>query len=66
MEVIAKLHSIDGDMVELLSKDMRYLFGVMHIDNFSISSTTHDEFDEFEGRLSNGEELTLKIEIVGD
>jgi len=57
MKLIAKLHKIDMDQVELFDEDMRWLFGVFHIDSFS-------EMPELIDALYAGDEVLLRLEAA--
>ncbi len=55
MEITAKAHEIDTDMIVIMSKDQKYLIGVVNIDCFL--------GDSMYSRLDKGEELILELEV---
>ncbi len=54
MKVIAKIHKVDNDIVEIFSLDKKYLMGVWHIDLIDKAISK---------RLEDGIELKLTMEI---
>ena len=59
MKIIAKIHPLDNDMVQLMSLSSQSLLAVVHVDHFYGSDTA----DEIGRRLNAGEELRLTIEL---